>query len=188
MQKETKFSDFFRISIELMKIAKIDYLIIGGVAIGVWGNLRLTQDIDIMLFIAKKNVKTMLDKAMSLGFRFEEKVVTQKIRQVGVFKIFYENYHLDFLLASTDLEESALHRKVKVKIFEQDVFVPSKEDLLLLKIIPARPKDILDAEGIASRQKGKLDVQYLEFWAQRLSDEAQDMRIYNELQRLLNLK
>lgn len=170
-----------------MRIAKVNYLIIGGVAIGIWGAVRLTEDIDVMLFIAKKNAKAMLNKAKSLGFRFDEKLVTKQVSQVGVFKIHYENYHLDFLLASTELEQSALERKVKVTIFNREVFVPSKEDLLLLKIIPARPKDILDAEGIANRQKGKLDVKYLEFWAQRLSDEAQDMRIYNELKRLLAL-
>lgn len=188
MRKEIKFSDFFRASIDLITILKGDYLIIGGVAIGVWGIVRVTEDLDLIIFIPRKDAKKILEKAKTLGFRFDEKAVIKQIKEAGVFKIYYGDYHLDFLIASTELEKSALKRKVKVKIFEREVFAPSKEDLLLLKIIPARPKDILDYEGIAMRQKGKLDVKYLESWARKLSDEAEDLRIYNELQRLLALK
>jgi hypothetical protein len=185
MQEEIRFSDYFRASIDLIESSDIDYLIIGGVAVGVWGNIRVTEDLDLIIFISPKNLKVLLEKAKSSGFKFDEKTISKQAKEVGVFKIFYKNYHLDFLIASTDLERSALKRKKKVKIFDKEVFVPSKEDLLLLKIIPGRPKDLLDAESIANRQRNKLDVEYLRTWAQKLSDEAEDMRIYNELQKIL---
>ncbi|MEW6007330.1 MAG: hypothetical protein AB1595_04145 [bacterium] len=44
-----------------------------------------------------------------------------------------------------------------------------------------------DMENIAIRHKGRLDEKYLISWAQTLSDEAEDMRIYNEIKRLLEL-
>ena len=43
----------------------------------------------------------------------------------------------------------------------------------------------IDAEGIALRHKGKLDRKYLEFWTQKLSDEAEDITIWNRLMKLL---
>ena len=186
--QEIKFSDYFRVSIDLVETSKVDYLIIGGVAVGVWGNIRVTEDLDLIIFVPKRNVKLILKNAKSLGFEFNEKIVITQAKDVGIFKIFYRNFHLDFLIASIDFERSALQRKRKVKIFNKEVFVPTKEDLLLLKIIAGRPKDIFDAEGIVNRQKGKLDIKYLETWAQKLSDEAQDLRIWNELKRLLTLK
>jgi len=188
MQEEINFSDYFRISIDLIEASKVDYLIIGGVAVGVWGNIRVTEDLDLMIFIPRAKVRNLLKNAKSLGFEFNEKDVVAQAKLVGVFKIFYKNYHLDFLIASIDFERSALERKKKVRIFNKDVFIPSKEDLLLLKIIPGRSKDIVDAESIVNRQKGNLDIKYLETWTQKLSDEAQGMRIWNELQRLLALK
>lgn len=188
MQKEIKFSDYFRASIDLVETAKIDYLVIGGVAVGVWGNIRVTEDLDLIIFIPRKNVKVILEKSKTLGFRFDERIVLKQAEEAGVFKIFYKDYHLDFLIASIELEKSALKRKIKITIFNREVCVPSKEDLLLLKIIAGRPKDMLDAEGIVNRQKERLDIKYLESQAQRLCDEAEDMRIWNELQRLLALK
>jgi len=183
--KRIKFSQYFKQSIRLIKAVKIDYLIIGGIAIGVWGEPRLTEDIDFIIFISKRDIREILNKARNLGFVFDEKSILGDVKNTGVFKIFYNDYHLDFLIASTDLEKSALKRRVGVKIFGEEVYVPSKEDLLLLKVIAGREKDLLDAKSIAIRQKGNLDKTYLETWAQKLSDEAEDMRIYNEVMRLL---
>ncbi|MCM8795642.1 MAG: nucleotidyltransferase [Candidatus Omnitrophica bacterium] len=188
MTEKVSFSDYFRASIDLVERSKVDYLIIGGVAVGVWGKPRLTEDLDLMIFIQRKNLKIVFENAKKLGFKFNEKKIIAQAKLVGVFKIFYKHFHLDFLIPSLEFEKDALKRKQKVKIFEREVFVPSKEDLLLLKIIPGRPKDIVDAEGIVDRHKNKLDIKYLETWAQKLSDEAQDLRIYNELKRLLSLK
>ena len=44
---------------------------------------------------------------------------------------------------------------------------------------------LTDAKGIIIRHKGKLNTQYLKTWAMKLSDEAQDMRIWQALNNLL---
>lgn len=179
------FKDYFRACIELMEKAKTDYLVIGGIAVGVFGEPRFTQDVDVIIFIEKTKLEAFLARSEETGFSFDEKTVLSEAEERGVFRVFLEEFHLDFLIASTELERSALKRKVLVKIFDKDVFLPSKEDLLLFKIIPNRPKDLIDAEGIALRHKGKLDRKYLEFWAQELSDEAEDITIWNRLMKLL---
>ncbi len=182
----TSFDDYFRKSTELAEKSNVDYLIIGGIAVGVWGEARFTEDIDFIIFTSKKDVRFLLKKAKDTGFHFEKNIVNKDIKTIGVFKLFYKNYHLDFLIASTELEKSALKRKIAVKVFDKSVFVPSKEDLVLLKVVAGREKDLLDAKGIAARHNGKFDEKYLVKWAQALSDEAEDMRIYNEIKRLLN--
>lgn len=58
--------------------------------------------------------------------------------------------------------------------------------MILFKIIPGREKDILDAESIILRHKDKLSREYLEKWAMSLSDMAEDIRIWNILQKLLS--
>ena len=45
---------------------------------------------------------------------------------------------------------------------------------------------LLDAERIVMRHKDKLDTGYLQSWARKLSDQAEDMKIWNELDGLLN--
>jgi len=186
MARRMKFSDLFSKAVTLLENAEVDYLLIGGVAIGVWGKPRVTQDVDFIVFIPREDIEKIIKKGKILGFQFK-KVAHPQFPEAGVFKLYYGIYHVDFIIASTELEKIAFKRKVKVRIFGKEVFVPSKEDLILLKLIPGRGIDIFDAENIAKRYSGKLDKKYLQEWAQKLSDQAQDMRIYKEVQRLLKL-
>ena len=186
-EKRIKFSDYFKKSIDLLYATKVDFLVIGGMAISVWGNIRLTEDLDLIIFVPRTGITPLLGNAKKMGFSFDEEKTLKNAKNIGVFKIFYGNYHLDFLIASTKLESESLKRKINVEIYGKAAFVPSKEDLLLLKVIPGRPKDIIDAESIGIKQKGKLDEKYLIEWAQELSDEAEDLRIYNEVRRILKL-
>jgi hypothetical protein len=82
-------------------------------------------------------------------------------------------------------EENAFKRKQRIKIFGVGANFPTPEDLILFKVIPARPIDKIDGENIALRHKGKLDEKYLLDWVMKLSDEAQDARIYKDIKRLL---
>mgnify|MGYP001064617002 CR=1 FL=1 len=186
VNQEVKFSEIFCKIISLLEKKNIDYLLIGGVAVGVWGKPRVTEDIDLIVFISKREKGKIIREGRLSGFKLKKETRPQ-FPEGSIFKLCYGIYHVDFIIASTELERSALERKVRVKIFGKYTFVPSKEDLLLLKIIPGRPIDISDAENIAQRHKSKLDEKYLLGWARKLSDEAEDMRIYNEIKRLLKL-
>lgn len=187
MNEKIKFSDLFIRVVSFLEKAKIDYLLIGGVAVGIWGKPRVTEDIDFIIFSSKKDIKRITMVAKSLGLEFKE-VQHPQIPKTFLYRISEGIYHADFIIASTDFEKTAFKRRVKVKIYGKDVYVPTKEDLMLLKVIPGRGIDIFDAENIAIRHKGNLDEKYLLQWAQKLSDDAEDLRIYNEIQRLLNLK
>lgn len=186
MNKKIEFSDLFCQVISFLEKAEVDYLLIGGVAVGVWGRPRVTEDVDFIIFLPRENVKNLTKCAKSISLEFKE-VPNPQLPQTSIFRISQGIYHADFIIASTEFEKSALQRKVKIKLFGKNVFVPTKEDLLLLKIIPARKIDIFDAENIAQRHSGKLDEKYLINWAEKLSDEAEDMRIYKEVKRLLKL-
>lgn len=80
-----------------------------------------------------------------------------------------------------------MRRKRRVRLYNTNAFFPTPEDLILLKIIPGRPQDLLDAETIAQRHRNRLDVKYLESWARRLSDDTEDTRIFHTLQKLLKV-
>jgi len=182
-----KLQDVFRKVIEFLEKYKFEYLIIGGVAASVLGEPRATGDIDISLSIRKNKIKDFLKYAEKEGFRFNSKEVDKRVKETGTFKIWYDDVHIDFIIVSTGFEKSAFKRKQKLSFLGLQANFPSPEDLILLKIIPGRPLDIRDAENIAIRHKNELDEEYLLSWAEKLSDEAEDMRIYNEIKRLLKL-
>ena len=166
---------------------KLNYLVIGGIAVSVIGEPRETVDIDFCIFIKKMSVKDFLDKASQNGFSVDKETMLNRVKSTGCFSIMNGAVRIDFLVASHKLEKSAFNRNILIEMHGVKAYYPTPEDLILLKIVPARLRDLADAENIAKRYSGKLDEKYLKRWAQKLSDEAQDMRIYNEVERLLKL-
>lgn len=171
--------------IAFLNKGKFDYIVIGGLAAGVLGEPRLTGDVDIDLAMKKRDVAGFLRKAKKQGFNINERKCLANVSKTGTFRIFLSVFHIDFIIASTEFEKEAFRRKKSISFFRMKAYFPTPEDFIILKIIPGRPLDIADAEKVATRNSGRLDKKYLERWAQALSDQAQDARIYNEVKRLI---
>jgi hypothetical protein len=164
---------------------KYKYLIIGGIAAGTLGEPRVTGDVDVDIILDQKDIIDFLDKAKNDGFKVSRTKCVNTAKQTGTFQINYGDFHIDFIIASTDFENQVFERRKIIKLYGIKAFFPTPEDLILLKIIPGRNQDLLDAEKVILRHKQKLDTIYLQSWARKLCDEAEDMRIWNELNRLL---
>jgi hypothetical protein len=181
-----KLEDLFRKTVQFLERYKFPYLIIGGIAAGVLGEPRTTGDIDIDINIKKNSIKDFLNLVKKAGFIFNRAEVMKSVKETGTFKLWLGDFHIDFIIASTKFEANAFLRKQKIKLFRTEANFPSNEDMILLKIIPDRPIDKFDAENITKRHKGKLDEKYLLEWAMKLSEEAEDLRVYNEVKKLLD--
>ena len=177
--------DTYKKIVKFLNRGGYNYIIIGGVAASTLGEPRVTADVDVDIVINKEDVPDFLNKATKAGFKVPVKKCIESAHRIGVFQISFGDYHIDFIIASTDLESQACERRRVIQLHGVKAFFPTPEDLILLKIIPGRDKDLLDAKSIALRHKGKLDTRYLKTWATKLCDEAQDMRIRNALNELL---
>jgi hypothetical protein len=177
--------DAYKKIIKFLNSGRYNYIIIGGVAASTIGEARVTADVDVDIVMNKEDVPDFLNRAKKAGFKVPVKKCLESAQQVGVFQISFGNYHIDFIIASTDLEIQACQRRKVIQLHGIKAFFPTPEDLILLKIIPGRDRDLLDAKSVALRHKGKLDKRYLKNWATKLCDEAQDMRIWNTLNELL---
>jgi len=177
--------DVYKKVVTFLNRGKYKYLIIGGVAAGTLGEPRITADVDVDIIIDKKNIPGFLDKAAEAGFTVPREKCLASAGRTGVFQIGLDGFHVDFIIASTVLETTAFERATTVKLYGIKAFFPTPEDLILLKIIPGRDKDLLDAKSIVLRHTGKLDTRYLKTWATKLCDEAEDMRLLKVLNSLL---
>ena len=177
--------DAYKKIVKFLNKGDYNYIIIGGIAASTIGEPRITADVDVDIVINKEDVPDFLGKAAKAGFDVPVKKCLKSAEQVGAFQISFGNYHIDFIIASTDLEVQACKRHKSIQLHGVKAFFPTAEDLILMKIIPGREKDLLDAKGVVIRNEGKLDIRYLESWAMMLSDEAEDMRIWHTLEKLL---
>jgi len=177
--------DAYKKIVKFLNNGGYNYFIIGGIAASTLGEPRLTADVDVDIVINKEDVPDLLNKATKAGFKVPVKKCIESVKRMGVFQISFGDYHIDFIIASTDLETQACQKRRVIQLHGVKAFFPTPEDLILLKIIPGRDRDLLDAKSIVLRHKGKLDTRYLKSWATKLSDEAEDMRIWNSLNNLL---
>ena len=183
---KSPFTDLYFRVVKLLESLHRPYIIVGGMATGVLGEPRLTFDVDAILDLRTSDVDSVLQKAREEGFLFDPQSVMEDINQKGTFRLQHQKSWVDLIVASTELERSAFKRSKRVKIIGVEANFPSPEDFILFKLIPGRPKDLLDAEAVVLRQGNKLDQTYLLQWAQRISDEMQDLRVFNAAKRLLN--
>ena len=177
--------DLFQKVIPIVENAKMDYLVIGGIAASSLGEARITEDLDLILFIKRNEVKKFLGLVKKEDFDFDERAQIENARITGCFRIHWNNIRLDLLCASTDFEREAYQRKIRLKFFQTEANFPTPENLIILKIVANRPKDIFDVESIAIRNWKKLDLTYLEKWIQKICDQSENMTYWKSLKRVL---
>jgi hypothetical protein len=92
---------------------------------------------------------------------------------------------IDIALGALPFEEEVVQRS---SLFEfengRSLRTCSAEDLVVLKLFAFRPRDVLDVESVAVRQRGRLDWQAVEASLQPLAEVKDQPEIMATLQRL----
>lgn len=185
MKPSSSFEASVKKTISFLEKNKVDYFVLGGLAVGVIGEARFTADLDLDLFISKQEIGVFLNKIQKSKFKVDISEALKTVQTFGSFRFYVASLQVDVILASSPLESSALKRKKRLILFGKKMSFPSPEDLILLKLIPGRPKDLLDVESILIRHQGKLDLKYIRQWIQKICDEAEDFRISHQFDSLI---
>lgn len=141
---------------------KIEYMVIGGLANAKWGQPRATLDIDITIWVSDseiKNVVSMLERSYT-------PLVEKPLEFIGDTRVLplkdHQSHRIDIIFGALPFERQAIERSLKVEIGNTAVNFCTPEDLILLKIISDRPRDLEDVQGILRYRKDNLDYNYLE--------------------------
>ena len=147
----------------------------GGFASRYWGLPRPTYDADIAVAVDASMYQAMLDAFEAAGFDVPSEHRTGFLDNLqGLQKAklgrFAEGHvwRTDLFVAGEgDLLESAVRRAVDAKIDSVVVKMMTAEDIVLLKLLAGRRKDLADIDDILL-VCGELDRGYLTHWAARL--------------------
>lgn len=164
---------------------KIPYMIIGGQAVLLYGEPRLTKDIDITLGVNINHLDELLAIARELSLKPLPRDVQSFVRQTMVLPTLDENtgIRVDFIFSFTPYETGAINRAKKVKILDQDVNFASPEDLIIHKIFAGRPRDIEDVRTVLLKNP-EIKVQYIREWLiefDQASDEKKFLKTFEEI-------
>jgi hypothetical protein len=74
---------------------------------------------------------------------------------------------VELFVPAVPLQNEILRRAVPILIRDREIRITTAEDLILLKLVFHREKDLRDVRGILWVQRGKLDLDYLRHWSAR---------------------
>jgi hypothetical protein len=170
----------------LLDSSRSRFCFIGGIAVLRWGEPRFTRDVDVTLLCPFGSEDAAINMLMDSGYAGRIPDAAQFARQNRVLLIQdHTGVPIDVALGALPFEETMIER---ASLFE---FGPdwvlrtcSAEDLIVLKLFAFRPRDVLDAETVAARQRGNLDWPYIEMNLQPLADVKEQPKIMRTLQRI----
>jgi predicted nucleotidyltransferase len=143
----------------------IPYMIIGGQAVLLYGEPRLTKDIDITLGVGVEELPVIKDALRALGLSIEPDDVDTFVKDTMVLPAVDKKsgIRVDFVFSFSPFERAAIERAKEVRFDEVPVRFASLEDLVIHKMVAGRARDIEDVRAILLKNPG-YDREYIRGW------------------------
>ena len=136
----------FKEFLKLLNSNEVEYLLIGGYAVGYYGYPRPTGDMDIWIARTPHNAQKVVDALQEFGFTCPEEVLLEenKVVRMGV-----PPFRLEILTTISGVEfRTCYAERLRVVLDEIEVSLISLPHLKLNKKASARSKDITDLENL----------------------------------------
>lgn len=167
MREPSTFSALLARIASALETRGIAYMVIGGHAAILYGEPRLTRDIDVAVALGPDQLGRLLDVVRGAGL----------VPAQGAEELARRNYVLpcsdpatqldvDIILAVSAYEDEAMGRTRAVAVGGAPVRFASPEDVLIHKIVAGRPRDIEDARAILANLRD-LNRDYIVRWLQQ---------------------
>ena len=148
----------------------IPHMIIGGQAVLMYGEPRLTRDIDITLGVDTDELERVQSSLKSLPLSSVAKDPRSFVNSTHVLPLFHSEtgIRVDLIFSFSPYEQEALKRVNRKSLRGQDVPFASLEDVVIHKLVAGRPRDIEDVRGIIARNPSRDDI-YIDRWLKEFS-------------------
>lgn len=153
---------------------RTSYAIMGGIAVRLYAQPRFTIDVDIVVGLKPGDHLALIQKLGESGFEVSEPFMKGWVDNVaGMPIVKLKRYHagrffdVDLFLTETPFQQSIISRRREIESKTGKYFFASPEDLVLLKLLAGRRRDMDDAHDILFLM-GDLDDTYLRNWAEQI--------------------
>lgn len=145
--------------------AGLDYAIGGALAAGAWGVPRGTFDVDVSVFVESSRLDEVINAIERAGGLIDRRDAASRLKRSGLLIARILGMRVDIFIGSHPIYgEMAKRRQLVTDPFGDQRYYLSKEDIVVMKLIYHRPKDILDLEHIFATQQAALDLDYIRGW------------------------
>ncbi len=161
-------------------------VIIGGIAVSLLGKPRLTADLDAMFLLSVDDIPRLIKMAKFGGIVPRIGAVEEFARKNRVVLLRHQESgtHIDISLGMLPFEEEAVERSVMVQAGTLSVRLPTPEDLIILKAVANRPRDLLDIQTIIESHPD-LDRKRVESWVRQFASALEMPELWTDIADLL---
>lgn len=148
--------------------AGVEWMLVGGLAVGAWTEPRGTKDCD--LAIAVPEDATSLARTLADAGLVVVRGDLQRARNGAAVRLHYERpgvpaLAVDLLCAGTPFEHEALARRTRLSVFGVNLPVVQADDLIVYKLIAGRPQDLADIDKLLRFARVPFDGDRVRRWA-----------------------
>ena len=162
--------------VETLDRLDISYLVTGSVAAMIYGEPRLTNDIDIVAAIEERHVAGLLAAFPPEEFYISEELIREAIRRRLQFNIIHPSSGLkvDIIVRKdTPFDQSRFSRIRRIRPAESYIAsFAAPEDIIIMKmryyLEGGSEKHLRDIAGILKVSRDEVDVTYIADWSCRL--------------------
>jgi hypothetical protein len=156
--------------LKMLAEAKVDFVLVGGLAVALRGYQRVTMDVDVVLAMDEQNLQRFLSAAKSSGLRPTIPVAIESLAQPDLIDQWYrEKGMLAFSLRGSETMATVLDILVRpvipfsdlrreasmIEVGAVSIPVASTEHLIAMKTGTGRSKDLIDIEELRRIQASK---------------------------------
>lgn len=144
---------------------QIPNMVVGGQAVLIYGEPRLTRDIDITLGVGPERLADVLALARASGWRVLVEKPEEFVQRTLVLPLDDppSGIRIDLIFSYSAYERQALERAHQVSIGKATVRFAAPEDVIVHKVIAGRPRDMEDVRSILTKRTN-LDRAYICHW------------------------
>ena len=157
-------------------------VIIGGIAASLLGAPRYTADLDAVFLLDKKQLPGFLNIAAGLGIepRIPDSTAFARKNRVLLLRHTASGTNIDLSMGILAFEVEMIEQSHLVDLGAIKLRLPTPEDLIILKAVAHRPKDLADIQAIAESHP-KLDKERIRYWVQQFGAELDMPDLWNSI-------
>lgn len=144
----------------LLRSERIEHAVGGALALGFYTEPRGTYDLDLNIFVAMEEAGAALDALRRGGIEIGEDAA-DIVAERGDLFLAHGGCRLDLFFNSIPLHLRAAQRTRTVSLLGKNIPILSPEDLIVLKLLYNRRKDIVDIERIVAAVGEDLERGYV---------------------------
>jgi predicted nucleotidyltransferase len=162
----------------------IPYMIIGGQAVLLYGEPRLTRDVDVMLGTDPGRLSEVLGWVRTNGWRVLVESPAEFVGRTMVLPCLdpVTGIRVDLIFSFSFYEQQALKRARRVSLGKAEVCFASLEDLIIHKILAGRPRDLEDVRSILWKNR-TFDLEYVQHWLREF-DRSLGEKLWERFEKL----